>query len=363
MKRSQSYGFTLVELLVVISIIGVLVSLLIPAVGAAREAARRLQCTNNQKQLALATTTFASSRGEYPGYRQWMSNQEIVASWQVALLSQLEQIQLYEAFSDGSITRVNSDGVFLNNVARNGFLLAGFTCPSSGLSPDASRFPCHYVANTGHPDLILDGYSIAPDKGSGIFVDLVGTELNGSFTPASLRSGKVAMDAVPDGYTNTVLFSESLQSGPWAFIGPRISGMNVSGGTTTHVIWENAVGFTWPYTKGRPSEPFNTACDPSTEPATLVTVIPNWVNICKNISIPDDAWGTANMTVNFAKNYRYARPASNHPGTVVVAWADGSVNPMSISADPIMWKKAMCPNDSKSDDLVVKETIFDRSQL
>ncbi len=68
MSRRNRRGFTLVELLVVITIISMLMALLMPAVQAARESARRATCMNNQKQIALAMMMYEGARTKFPGY-------------------------------------------------------------------------------------------------------------------------------------------------------------------------------------------------------------------------------------------------------------------------------------------------------
>ncbi|MCA9235228.1 MAG: DUF1559 domain-containing protein [Planctomycetales bacterium] len=90
-------GFTLVELLVVIAIIGVLVALLLPAVQAAREAARRSQCSNNLKQLGLGFLNFESAEGGFPA-RRWSRADQGYTGWGTFLLPHIEQQALYDQY-------------------------------------------------------------------------------------------------------------------------------------------------------------------------------------------------------------------------------------------------------------------------
>ena len=89
-------GFTLVELLVVITIIGILIALLLPAVQAAREAARRAQCTNNVKQIGLAVLNYESLSGVFPPSGISMKSGNYGFSWIGRILPYTEQENIYD---------------------------------------------------------------------------------------------------------------------------------------------------------------------------------------------------------------------------------------------------------------------------
>ncbi len=173
MKRIATNGFTLVELLVVITIIGILIALLLPAVQTAREAARRGQCTNSMKQIGLALLNFESSKGRFPpawyGYGSCSSaaggsgDTEIYnSSGMIQLLPYLEQQELFDRFKlkeavadSTSSNKRNLNGTVVGtpvtngNAALCGTVVNAFLCPSDGSADPLTRLTGSYYGPGG----------------------------------------------------------------------------------------------------------------------------------------------------------------------------------------------------------------------
>ena len=134
---ASPHGFTLVELLVVIAIIGILIALLLPAVQAAREAARRTQCTNNLRQLGLAAHNHHTALRHFPpGFLAVDHHGEVAGGWAwgVFLMPFIEQSPLKDSLSASryTLSQVIEDPALLPMLQMN---LAVFNCPTSPMEP------------------------------------------------------------------------------------------------------------------------------------------------------------------------------------------------------------------------------------
>ncbi len=149
MNQSKRNAFTLVELLVVIAIIGILVALLLPAIQAAREAARRAQCFNNLKQLGLAVQHYHDTHQRLPAGQTYYSNTQFndKFTWTVFLLPFVEQDTLYREVNWNSDMGGCGPNANISNKE-----IPTFVCPSGGAEGDfghACRVRHSYVANAG----------------------------------------------------------------------------------------------------------------------------------------------------------------------------------------------------------------------
>jgi prepilin-type N-terminal cleavage/methylation domain-containing protein/prepilin-type processing-associated H-X9-DG protein len=222
-------GFTLIELLVVIAIIAVLIALLLPAVQAAREAARRIQCVNNMKQLGLAIHNYASANGSLPPGRIWSPNTGAGSfptifsgapntPWFVLMLPQFEQQALSNAFnytlgSEGWPVGATGPiaGLYANyTVAAT--KLAMFQCPSD--TPQQFQIPAAYKGGLGS---ILAAYiftkgNYAVAWGNTNWGQNYSSSLSGQYLQSAFgHNGQIGFNSITDGTSNTVFMAEVLQ--------------------------------------------------------------------------------------------------------------------------------------------------------
>jgi prepilin-type N-terminal cleavage/methylation domain-containing protein len=128
--RSARPGFTLIELLVVIAIIAILIGLLLPAVQKVRDAAARMQCSNNLKQIGLALHNYHDAIGEFPPgntYDNVCCGQNVPRTWAVDLLPYIEQDNLFKQWDRSVNTWVNPQNTFLRTQ-----FVKPYECPSDG---------------------------------------------------------------------------------------------------------------------------------------------------------------------------------------------------------------------------------------
>jgi prepilin-type N-terminal cleavage/methylation domain-containing protein/prepilin-type processing-associated H-X9-DG protein len=219
-------GFTLVELLVVIAIIGLLIALLLPAVQAARESARRTQCTNNLKQVGLGLQNYHSANKNFPpgvdgNNTAPNTNPNYMFGWAALILPYMEQDQVYEQFQKDpgppaeKQTLLSLKQTFSVNPLITKTIITTFLCPSDAPSGISGLNDNRAFVGTGVPN--PQPWIVAKSNYPGNGGHAGGS---GLFENAIVRQGtlpnakRVSVFDILDGTSNTLAAGERCTSGP-----------------------------------------------------------------------------------------------------------------------------------------------------
>jgi prepilin-type N-terminal cleavage/methylation domain-containing protein len=217
-------AFTLVELLVVIAIIGILVALLLPAVQAAREAARRMQCTNHLKQLALAVHNYQDAFRSFPiSISPWAEGaaptpQRNGKGWIVSVLPFIEQQAVYDIFATNGFKGDMFSGSGIANPLCKDVMqakLSFLNCPSD---PSGKKISTVMFQWEGKPVSLTNYKGVIGDTrmggGSSVHQGTMPdchntTGCNGTFYRNNYQDG-ISIDDFKDGTSNTLLIGEDV---------------------------------------------------------------------------------------------------------------------------------------------------------
>lgn len=326
--RHRRAGFTLVELLVVIAIIGILVALLLPAVQAAREAARRIQCTNNQKQVALALHNYHDIHKKLPpriGGNAYTLN--YTPSGMVRLLPFLEQTIVFDQIRQvQTYNGVTYEPFFVPPWDRNYRpwlqTIPAFLCPSDGKSvagDGSSLGRCSYhFSNGDYFGWWGDPTTRGPFEVWSLYPDW----------PNWYQGGVISFAGLSDGTSNTIAISERAIPGPGtermiraAVAVNQTTAVNYSG-TSSPIACLATIGIGGNYLDsvatgnwGQGSYSFGW----QGRNAEIATVLPPNSPSC---SIYAEDWNSVMWSAT-----------SFHPGGVICAFMDGGVRFVSDSID------------------------------
>ena len=333
MKTHDRRGFTLIELLVVIAIIAVLIALLLPAVQSAREAARRIQCTNNLKQIGLAMHNYLSSYNSFPpGYVSWGWG-----TWYIFTLPWIEAGTVYNSWNQsGPIADPNGIWTYGGpvNTTATQIRLQTYSCPS-----DTQQY---WNENQNSSFGTLPKYNYAANYGNTIFGDPPGNYLGTAAGCAGLKLADpnnscyggapfvdlltapfvVGIQAITDGTSNTLLVSEVIQG----------AGSKGSGNFGLHddergmIMWSPAGGFEsfiGPNSTNPDVESDSNHCDYPYQNNPPATYVGSPGPVPAATAIPNVLFGSR----------------SRHPGGVDSLFADGSCRFVKNSVSLGVWRQ------------------------